>query len=108
MGAVIIDAYSGSILEASLTRKPVGYPYLTRSLAKAKRMLIGKIKKNEGIRAGDIKAETPVLTWEPGLSVSPFFPLWKTRATIRGVSQIRYLDFNENVLSLSNLLQGKK
>lgn len=108
IGAVLIDAYSGSILEASITKEPVCYPYLSRSLAKAKKILIKKIKKKEGIRYSDVKAETPILTWEPGLSVSPFFPLWKTRATIKGVTQIRYLDFNKNVLSLSNLLQGKK
>jgi len=97
IGAVIIDAYTGSIIEASIAKKPVCYPYLSRSLAKAKKILIKKIKKKEGFRYSDVKAETPILTWEPGLSVSPFFPLWKVQATIKGANQMRYLDFNGNV-----------
>ncbi|MCP5049882.1 MAG: hypothetical protein GY940_22125, partial [bacterium] len=97
-GAVLIDAYSGALLETSIAKKPICYPYLSRSLAQARKLLTRKIKKIEGIGYKDLKVEMPTLTWKPGLSVNPYFPLWKTRATIKGVVKTQYLDFNKKVV----------
>lgn len=96
-GAVLIDAYSGAFLETSIAKKPISYPYLSISFLQAKKLLSKKIKQIEGISYHDLKVEMPTLTWEPGLSVNPYFPLWKSRASIKGTVQIRYLDFNKNV-----------
>ncbi|MFV1951616.1 MAG: hypothetical protein ACC630_06645 [Nitrospinota bacterium] len=96
-GAVLIDAYSGAFLETSGAKEPVSYSYLTLSLKRAKKVLSKKIRKAEGIKKRDVRVEMPTLTWKPGLSVNPYFPLWETRAVIKGVDTIRYLDFEKNV-----------
>ena len=99
-GAILIDAYSGAILETSIAKKPICYPYLSRSLARSRNLLIKKIRKTEGLRNRELNVGMPTLTWKPGLSVNPYFPLWKTRASIKGVAQTRYLDFNGKVLNV--------
>ncbi len=95
--AVLIDAYSGAFLEASGAKKAISYPYLTMSLDRARGLLMRKIRKLEGISGKDLTIEMPTLTWKPGLSVNPYFPLWETRATIKGVTTLRYLDFEKNI-----------
>lgn len=95
--AVLIDAFSGAFLEASGAKKPIVYPYLTLSAQRVKKILGKKIRKAEGITRRELRVEMPTLTWGPGLSVNPYFPLWETRAVIKGVDTIRYLDFEENV-----------
>jgi len=97
--AVLIDAFSGAFLEASGAKKTISYPYLTLSLKRAKAILSRKIQKIEGIAQRDLKVEMPTLIWKPGLSVNPYFPLWESRAVIKGVDTIRYLDFEKNVQS---------
>ncbi len=99
-GTILIDAYSGAFLEASCPKKPIFYPYLNQSQAQAKTIMIKKIQEQEGILEKDIQAEMPTLTWEPGMSVNPYFPLWETRTTIKGVLLVRYLDFENQIRPL--------
>lgn len=97
-GAILIDAYSGNFLEASCSKKPISYPYL--DLSQAKTIFIKKIKEQGGILEKDIKVELPTLIWEPGLSVNPYFPVWETRTTVKGITTVRHLDFENNVSPL--------
>ncbi|MCK4766050.1 MAG: hypothetical protein KAW12_27880 [Candidatus Aminicenantes bacterium] len=95
-GAVLIDAYSGAFLETSIAKKPIPYPYLTQSDGQVREILTRKIMEIEGSKK--IKVERPTLVWEPGLSVNPYFPLWKARVKIKGTVKLRYLDYKQKVV----------
>jgi hypothetical protein len=99
-GAILIDAYSGAFLEASCAQKPFPYSYLDLPQSQARNMFIKKIQEQEGILEKDIQAEIPTLIWEPGLSVNPYFPVWETSTTIRGITTVRHLDFDNNISPL--------
>ena len=96
-GAIIIDAYSGAFLEASCPKRPIAYPYLNVSPAQARMILIKKIQEQEGIPEKEIQAEAPILVWEPGMSVNPYFPLWEIKTTIKGVVMVRQLDVENKI-----------
>lgn len=98
-GAILIDAYSGDFLEASCPKKPISYPYLDTQ-NQARTIFIKRIQEQEGVLEKDIQAEIPTLIWEPGMSVNPYFPVWETRTTIKGVTTVRHLDFENKVSPL--------
>ncbi|HLP59867.1 MAG TPA: hypothetical protein VK186_13590 [Candidatus Deferrimicrobium sp.] len=107
-GAILIDAYSGAFLEASCPKNPIVYPYLNLPQTQARTILIKKIQEQEGVLEKDIQAEIPTLIWEPGMSVNPYFPIWETSTTIKGITTVRHLDFENNVRPLFLHKKGTK
>ena len=98
--AILIDAYSGAFLEASKASKPVDYPYLTSTTDEIRERLSKTIQKKESASKRQVIIKKAELTWEPGLSVNPYFPVWETRSVVKGVDRIQYMNMKGEVKRL--------